>query len=495
MCLIFAILSGPSLLGRVSACWRTTNQGHRTESMRIKVRGPWMIDIHGRVRIFHGFNAVQKSPPWSAVTMNDTQLKYYKDWGFNAVRLGTMWSGVQPASRTTFNATYLQVLTDMVERARKHGIYVLLDMHQDVISSKFHSYDGVPRWLINKMPDSSHPYPWPLAKLSQWADGYLTEAVGVAFQCLYDNVAGAKDAMGIFWKKVASTFKSHDNVIGYELINEPWAGDIYKYPELLLPGNAGDKNLAPLYESLNAAIRSVDNQTIIFYEPVTWGMVFPGNGTRGSGFSRVPGGPAYADRSVMSWHYYCWILAVHDKHPYGRTKRTICDSLLGPKVFDSVQSDIKRVGGGAFLTEFGTCEPDGNPNTTETIECDFVLKLADKHLQSWTYWDSNFFNNTVRYDVVRPFARAYARAVAGIPVSMTFDLKSRTFNFVFDLDPNIPAPTEVFLPPLQYPTGFSVTVSPGLQWSFHKESNVLLISRHANSLMVKSRESISVVPK
>jgi hypothetical protein len=34
---------------------------------------------------------------------------------------------------------------------------------------------------------------------------------------------------------------------------------------------AGAKNLQPLYEKIAKAIRSVDNSTLIFYEPVTWG--------------------------------------------------------------------------------------------------------------------------------------------------------------------------------------------------------------------------------
>lgn len=28
----------------------------------------------------------------------------------------------------------------------------------------------------------------------------------------------------------------------------------------------------------------------------------------GSGFTTVPGGPAYVDRSVFSYHYYCWFI-------------------------------------------------------------------------------------------------------------------------------------------------------------------------------------------
>jgi endoglycosylceramidase len=57
----------------------------------------------------------------------------------------------------------------------------------------------------------------------------------------------------------------------YKFINEPWAGNYIADPFLLLPGVAGSKNLQPLYDKLSKIIRSVDNKTLIFYEPVTWG--------------------------------------------------------------------------------------------------------------------------------------------------------------------------------------------------------------------------------
>ena len=49
----------------------------------------------------------------------------------------------------------------------------------------------------------------------------------------------------------------------YELMNEPWAGDIWHDPELLVPGVADIRNLAPMYENLNKAIRAADDQVII----------------------------------------------------------------------------------------------------------------------------------------------------------------------------------------------------------------------------------------
>ena len=47
-------------------------------------------------------------------------------------------------------------------------------------------------------------------------------------------------------------------------------GDLYSNPDLLIPDVADRTNLQPLYNNLNKAIRSIDNQTLIFFEPVTW---------------------------------------------------------------------------------------------------------------------------------------------------------------------------------------------------------------------------------
>ena len=70
-----------------------------------------------------------------------------KEWGFNAIRLGSMWSGVEPVEGqvviaslynhsyycpNTFqiNETYVVVLKTIVEGLKQNGIYTYLDMHQ-----------------------------------------------------------------------------------------------------------------------------------------------------------------------------------------------------------------------------------------------------------------------------------------------------------------------------------------------------------------------------
>jgi hypothetical protein len=57
--------------------------------------------------------------------------------------------------------------------------------------------------------------------------------------------------------------------------------------------------------------------------------------------------------------------------------------------------------------------------------------------------------------------RPYACKVAGEPLDMTFDLKRRVFRFSFRHDPYVSAPTEIFVPSLHYPAGYTARLSDG----------------------------------
>jgi len=74
--------------------------------------------------------------------------------------------------------------------------------------------------------------------------------------------------------------------------------------------------------------------------------------------------------------------------------------------------------------------------------------------------------------VVRP----YARAVAGLPLKMSYDVEQRTFELVFRHDPAVQAPTEIYVPSLHYPRGYRVEVSDG---EFQAgEAERMLLYRH-----------------
>ena len=54
-------------------------------------------------------------------------------------------------------------------------------------------------------------------------------------QSLYNNEQQIQDQFAKFWGKVAEHFSDNPYVLGYELLNEPWAGDVYRHPDQLKP--------------------------------------------------------------------------------------------------------------------------------------------------------------------------------------------------------------------------------------------------------------------
>ncbi|MGA2613471.1 MAG: cellulase family glycosylhydrolase [Spirochaetia bacterium] len=63
---------------------------------------------------------------------------------------------------------------------------------------------------------------------------------------------------------------------------------------------------------------------------------------------------------------------------------------------------------------------------------------------------------------LRAFVRPYPRATAGEIVRMRFDMRRRVFELVLRHNPLVNAPTEIFVPRLQYPRGFHARVSDGV---------------------------------
>jgi endoglycosylceramidase len=403
-----------------------------------------------------------------------------------------MWSGFYP-QKNQLNMSYVKVMQEIVDGFAKQGMYVLLDMHQDVISTRFEAYDGVPRWLIDQFPRVAKEveFPWPLnasGKDLNWFENYLTYEVGDTFQKLYDNSTGSLTYWAQFWTKVAENFGSRGNVIGYELINEPWAGNIYLNPLRLIPGYAGRHNLLPVYDYLIQEIRKVDTQTLVFYEPVTWGYYFPGGGYQGTGFNRIPGGDKERSRSVMSYHYYCWLLqTMSPDRPYPHWDRLICDDIFAESVFRSAREDQRIFKMGLFMTEFGACEPNRNKSETiDTIECVVMLNLLDDYLQSWAYWGVEFFNTTTGeplWEMLTYFSRAYPRATAGQPTRLTFNHETSEMVYAFEFNETIDAPTEIFLPLAIHYGGsaknVNVTVSPPnlLDVRVDVESSTLILTK------------------
>jgi Glycoside hydrolase family 5 C-terminal domain/Cellulase (glycosyl hydrolase family 5) len=100
----------------------------------------------------------------------------------------------------------------------------------------------------------------------------------------------------------------------------------------------------------------------------------------------------------------------------------------------------------------------------------YTADNTNAHGEGWNDEDLSIFSRDQRADpkdinsggrALPALVRPYARAVAGALLRMSFDLRTRRFEFVFRHDPKVDAKTEVFVPKLQYPRGFTVSLSDG----------------------------------
>jgi len=334
---------------------------------------------------------------------------------------------------------------EIIANMSQHGIFTLVDCHQDVMSEKFCG-EGVPMWAAQPLNDSIFAFPLPIdtpyalvngtpsvedCGKRFWSDYLMTFAASSAYQRLYDNYDGIQDSFVAYWKEVASTFSTFDSVIGYELINEPWAGDVFGRPDLLYPTVADIKNLAPMYNNINTAIRQVDAEHIIFFEPVTWDDLKVG-------FETVPGGDEYKNRSVLSYHIYMPPDISVDAALYVRN------------------NDIKRLGCAGFLTEF-----DLHQNLTGI---DSTTVQADIYQQSWMGWAvAELYNDdgTVYTEMVATLSRTYPMAVAGSLNEFTYANDTKQFSLEFEANPSVIQPTDIYLnEKLSYPNGYKVAITP-----------------------------------
>jgi hypothetical protein len=83
---------------------------------------------------------------------------------------------------------------------------------------------------------------------------------------------------------------------------------------------------------------------------------------------------------------------------------------------------------------------------------------------------------------LRAAVRPYASRTAGEPLEMEFDYKTGSFEFSFRHDPTVEAPTELFVPNLQYPDGCDVEVSDGTYET--DRSSQKMLYRHSVSRVV-----------
>ena len=191
-------------------------------SRLVHVAGRQFVDPSGHPILLHGINVCNKSKAEGYTGgLGPREFSTIRSWGMNCVRLGIFWDGLEPEPGK-FDAAYLDRVAQLVQWAKKAGLWVMLDMHQDLYSVKFS--DGAPPWATL---DNGNPHtPTPV-----WSDAYYAStAVQSALDHFWSN-SPASDGVGLqdhyakAWKRVAARFANEPAVLGYDLMNEPFPGE------------------------------------------------------------------------------------------------------------------------------------------------------------------------------------------------------------------------------------------------------------------------------
>src|SRR5277367_4055627 len=260
--------------------------------LSVGTNGDWLTNSDGQVVILHGLNDVYKvgSGEPSADGFSNDDAAFLAANGFNAVRVGVIWSDLEPEPGV-FDAAYLNSVEQTVQTLGNNGIYSIIDFHQDAYSSAFGG-EGAPAWATetNGATNVSLPFPYneffDPAETQAW-DSFWTNADAPNGLGLEDNYSQALEY-------VANAFNGNPDVAGIELLNEPSPGS-ETVGTLLGSPSFDTQELNPFYDQAANAIRAADPNTPIFYEPnVLFGTGVP-----------THLGTVDATGTVFSFHDYC----------------------------------------------------------------------------------------------------------------------------------------------------------------------------------------------
>lgn len=431
------------------------------ENKFIQIENQKFIDVEGDQIILHGINYVNKSAKIDKENFsNPENFKLMKKWGFNCIRLGVIWAGIEPQPGV-YDEAYLKDIDYQIQLAADNNMYVFLDMHQDLYSQLFS--DGAPEWAT--LTDGKEH----ISISPVWSDAYFTSpAVKTALTNFWNNKQ-AKDGIGIqdryiaVWQMLAERYKENTTVIGFDLMNEPnigW-GNI-KGQELMI-GNyieayakksgtilSGDEvvekwmspdgrseildflsdpiiyasvvdsmypiysvfekeQLMPFFKKITKAIREVNKEHLIFLE-----TSMSSNMGVFTAIDRIEG----EEKLVYAPHGYDLVVDTQD---YTNTNNTRVDF-----IFNRHLESANRLKMPLLIGEWGAFSAN-----EEALQSAFqVTKFFEKSKSSDTYW--TFTKKLDTSKLLKAISRAFPKKITGNLLNYSTDVENGEAQFEWD---------------------------------------------------------------
>ena len=221
----------------------------------LAVKGGRLVDGRGRAVVLHGVNVVYKLAPYTP-DFTRADARRLRGWGMNAIRLGVSWRALEPA-RGSIDTAYVARVRALVRRAGAEGLWVLVDMHQDLWSERFGG-NGAPDWatLDDAQPFVATPFPF----------GYLQPAVGRSFTSFWSQPRRHPHEYVGAYGALAKVLAPETAVIGYDAFNEP-ACELTVAPCGVPPSpRRRPRYLRAVLPRAGPALHRADPSTPTFYE-------------------------------------------------------------------------------------------------------------------------------------------------------------------------------------------------------------------------------------
>lgn len=401
----------------------------------LTAEGSFFKDADGRVVLLRGVNATgdAKVPPFQTLT-DPKLLDPLPGWGINVVRLLFNWEAFEP-EKYQYDNTYLAYYQQLVWWAAERGLYVIVDFHQDAFSrfSIEGCGDGFPYWTIDDLIGRYNPrnddncVNWGTSMIFD-LDHHLT------WNYFHQNKGDVRTRFLSMLESVASSLAGIPNIIGYDIINEPW-GD--------------DSELIALFEDAGAVIENAHPGAIFFVSAHALVSGIGSNTMRKPNLANFAYSPHYYDATIylsQSW------LGINPK------------SRLDDLREKSVKWKVPM-----FLGEFGASETTGNGDDYiegiyQWLDRNFISGAQWNYTPGWTPekkdgWNGEDFSIVDEKGRLRSMfkPRPYPQKTAGTPVR--FSRGEDGFRYSWRNNPSLGS-TEFFLPS-GYETGKIIKVING----------------------------------
>ncbi|HEX9101896.1 MAG TPA: cellulase family glycosylhydrolase [Polyangia bacterium] len=407
--------------------------------------GGFFRDAGGGVVVLRGVDVAgnSKVPPFRGIT-DGGQLDPLPRWGFDVVRLLFTWEAYEP-SPGVYDDAYLAYYEGLVDAAAARGLWVVVDFHQDGFcrASIGGCGEGFPLWALP--PTVTPATPDNGAACADWGQRLLADsALTPTWDAFYADSDGARTRYLAMIARVAAALAGRDNVVGYDLLNEP----------------EGDERtqLGPLYEDAARAIRAAHPSAIIFVSPGY--LTSGGDATRlvRPTFDNFAYSPHYYDPTVFLFHGW-----------QGSDEKA---------AFDEMAGTASAWGVPLFLGEWGA-----PPSTAElrgylramgdqiervaasAAEWDYTPGWTAAAKDGWNGEDLSIVDDSgaARANLV---VRAYVRRIAGTPTgpfggSDEVDPKKNTVTVQWSHDPAAGA-TEIFAPAAWFGGEIAIVAGSGV---------------------------------